>query len=83
MAGKIKKIPIGILNRRVYQQFLDRDIMMNGGMCLLEVKKKRLKGLKGAIERYAEANMHINLEWILEYNGLLTELGVKENIFKL
>jgi len=34
-------------------------------------KKQRLGELRGAVERYLEANQRIPIEWIEEYNELL------------
>jgi len=78
MNNKYIKPPIGVLNRKVYETFLNEDIIMNGGMCLTEVKKQRLDDLQGAITRYAEAKLNIDLDWITEYNELLSEFGIKK-----
>jgi len=83
MNDKYIKPPIGILNRKAYETFLNEDINRNGGMCLTVIKKERMIGLKGAIERYLKAGRHIDIEWVIEYNELLSEFGVKKIEFKL
>ena len=44
-------------------------------------KKQRLGELRGAVERYLEANQRIPIEWIEEYNELLEDIrkGVDDN----
>ena len=44
-------------------------------------KKQRLGELRGAVERYLEANQRIPIEWIEEYNELLEDIrkGVDGN----
>lgn len=44
-------------------------------------KKQRLGELRGAVERYLEANQRIPIEWIEEYNELLDDIwkGVDDN----
>jgi hypothetical protein len=37
-------------------------------------KKQRLGELRGAVERYLEANQRIPIEWIEEYNQLLDDI---------
>lgn len=37
-------------------------------------KKQRLGELRGAVERYLEANQRIPIEWIEEYNELLEDI---------
>ena len=83
MNEKYTLIPIGILNRELYEKFLNEEITINGGMSLKAIRTVRLNDLKGAIERYVEAKIHIEIEWVQEYNELLSELGVKKNEFKL
>jgi len=78
-----KKPPIGVLNKHCYNIYLKDDINLNGGMSLTVIHYDRFMDLKGAIERYLESNLHIDIEWINEYNETLTKLGVKENKFKL
>ena len=77
------KPPIGVLNRKNYETFLNEDIAMNGGMSLAVVKRQRLNDVHDAITRYAEANRHIDIEWIMEYNELLSEFGVNKIEFRL
>lgn len=45
-------------------------------------KKQRLEELRGAVERYLEANQRIPIEWIEEYNQLLDDIR-KESIVQL
>jgi len=78
-----EKPPIGVMSRDFYETTLNDKIIRNGGMCLKIVKTERLKAVKGAIERYAEAKRHIDIEWVKEYNELLSELGVKKIEFKI
>ena len=77
------KPPIGVISRNHYDTVLSDDISNNGGMCLSEIKRIRLYNLKGAIERYASAKRHINIEWIEEYNELLRYFGVDRVTFRL
>ena len=44
-------------------------------------KKQRLGELRGAVERYLEANQKVPIEWIEEYNELLDDIrkGVDDN----
>lgn len=77
------KPPIGVLNRKTYELFLSDRIKENGGMSLVVIKKTRLNDLRGAIERYTEANRIINIEWVTEYNELLSSFGVKDIKFSL
>lgn len=78
MNNKNLKPPIGILPKKIYEMILKKDIAFNGGMYLNEIKKQRVADLKGAIIRYIEAVRYVDLDWIKEYNGLLSELGVKK-----
>ena len=75
--------PIGVLNKRTYEIFLKDDINLNGGMFLTAIHYDRFLDLKGTINRYLKADLHIDIEWVNEYNETLTKLGVKENKFKL
>lgn len=77
------KTPLGVLPRKLYDQFIHEDIYWNGGMCMQKVDEARLDNLRGAIGRYAEANLPINIEWIIEYNERLSALGVKPIGMKL
>ena len=77
------KPPIGVLDKKYYHKFLKDDIEMNGGMCLEDTKLKRLNNLKGAIERYLDANLHIDTEWLNEYNEILNEMGICDKRFTL
>lgn len=83
MKREYAKVPIGVLNKKLYDKILQEDIYINGGMDITEVKSQRVRDLSGAICRYAEANMHIDVAWVAEYNNLLSELGVKKIEFKL
>ncbi len=82
----IKPPLIGINPKYVFDLVTDSHIRDNGGVSeqwVKQNKKNRLEELKSTIERYFNANRHVNSGWISEYNDLLTELGVKQNIFKL
>ena len=83
MTEKHIKPPIGVLNRKMYETFLNEDIANNGGMSLNAVKKQRINDIRGAITRYAEAKRHIDIEWVIEYNELLSELGINKIEFRL
>ena len=37
-------------------------------------KEQRLGELRGAVERYLEANQRVPIEWIEEYNELLEDI---------
>jgi len=82
-AEKAVKPPLGVMSKRHYTAFLREDIDANGGMSLNSIRTKRLGDLNGAIQRYAEAKMNIDIKWINEYNDILSELGVEPNNFKL
>lgn len=69
------KPPLGILPRRLYDQFIHEDIHWNGGMSRQKIHEERLKNLGGAITRYAEANLPVDFEWVIEYNQLLSILS--------
>lgn len=56
---KIKRPPLGIIPKDIY--YLNAD-------------KKRLSDLQDAIARYYNADLPINLEWIKEYNELITKI---------
>jgi hypothetical protein len=77
------KPPIGVLPRKFFEEFLADDIVENGGMCLRQVYEERLAALSGAITRYSEAKLHIDAEWIKEYNYTLALISIEKNIFKL
>lgn len=83
MKNKFKKPPIGVMNKNFYDKIISEDIELNGGMSLNRINEDRLNDLKGAIIRYANDNTHIDIEWVKEYNQKLSELGIKQNIFKL
>lgn len=73
MGERAIKPPLGVLNRKHYELFLGEDIAFNGGMCLSEIQTKRINDLKGAIQRYIEAEWVVNLEWVIELNELLNQ----------
>ena len=56
---KIKCPPLGIIPKDIY--YLNAD-------------KKRLSDLQDVIARYYNADLPINLEWIKEYNELITKI---------
>nr|DAT15495.1 MAG TPA: hypothetical protein [Caudoviricetes sp.] len=58
---KIKRPPLGIMPKDIY--YLNAD-------------KKRLSDLQDAIARYYNADLPINLEWIKEYNELITKINL-------
>ncbi len=80
---KYLRPPLGVIPRKLYGEFLQEDILINGGMCLMVVHEKRLSDLSGAIARYAEVKRHIDPEWVKEYNETLELLSVYKNSFKL
>lgn len=73
---KYIKPPLGILPKVLFDEFLSNDIQSNGGMSLQKVTEDRLSNLKGAISRYLESNEEIDIEWIIEYNQKLKDLGL-------
>lgn len=64
------KPPLGVLHKKLYDEFLMDDIILNGGMCPKYIKDKRLKDLKGAIIRYSSFPFTASPEWIVEYYSL-------------
>lgn len=83
---KIKKHPIGIRPKYIFDLYTEAFIKDSGGISeawVLQNKKNRLEDLKSTILRYFDTNTHIDLKWLVEYNSLLTELGINENKFKL
>jgi hypothetical protein len=80
------KPPIGLTPKFIFDMRIKTIINENGGISesyLKSLKEERLYEIKGAIVRYINANKHIDSEWLVEYNEILTELGVKKNEFKL
>lgn len=71
-------LPLGVLNRKTYENFLNNVICVNGGVSLDYLKRKRLKDLQGAINRYSSDCINIDIEWILEYNEILNYFKTKK-----
>lgn len=78
-----QKPPIGVMDKNIYLEFLKDAIELNGGMCPTQIRRSRMESLKGAISRYVEAKLPIDVEWAIEYNELLKESGIVPNEFKL
>ena len=45
-------------------------------------KEQRLGELRGAIDRYLEANQRVPIEWIEEYNELLEDIRKEVDIIR-
>ena len=76
-------MPLGLLPRKIYEDILNDNIVLNGGMSLDNAKKQRLCDIQNAILRYANAKLNIDLDWIIEYNELLKCFGINKITFKL
>lgn len=63
--------PEGVQEYGRYTRDLHKKITENGGMCIQIIVVNRFNNLKSAIERYVNANITINPEWLEEYNELL------------
>ncbi len=81
--ANIKKPPIGVLPKKLYEEFIAEDILGNGGMSIKCINEKRLNCLSGAISRYTEAQLYVDIEWVKEYNEKLELLGIFKSNFKL
>jgi hypothetical protein len=78
--------PLGVKPKYIFDIEVNKIISVNGGTTtkhLNKIKRQRLEALKGAIMRYTKANLYVDMGWIIEYNVILSDLGVKENKFKL
>ena len=56
---KLSKPPLGVMPKNIYYQ---------------KVYKERLSDLCGAISRYYNSGLPIRIEWIEEYNELITKI---------
>lgn len=72
---KYIKPPLGIMPRFIYCNIINQEIYWNGGMSAQKIMEERLENLKGAIIRYAEAKLPVDIEWVMEYNELLIALS--------
>lgn len=57
---KSSKPPLGLMPKKIHD---------------LRVNTKRLNEVRGAIARYYDAGLKINVEWIEEYNELIESVG--------
>lgn len=56
---KLNRPPLGVMPKNIYYQ---------------KVYQERLSDLCGAISRYYNAGLPINIKWIEEYNELITKI---------
>ncbi|MEK6881456.1 MAG: hypothetical protein AABY22_17670 [Nanoarchaeota archaeon] len=68
------KPPLGVLSKKLYDEFILEDIISSGGMSLKYLKEKRLSNLRGAIIRYAEVGLDIDVKWVIEYNDIINDI---------
>ena len=63
ISGNAIEPPLGLIPKRFHDVFFER------------VKEERLNKVRGAIARYYNAGLKINIEWIEEYNELVDCVG--------
>lgn len=83
MNNKHIKPPVGVIPERVYNDIVSKQISIHGGVSYKKILEDRVDALAGAINRYAQANLPIDMNWVSEYNKKLEILGIKQNKFKL
>lgn len=60
VSSGLVKPPLGLMPKKIHD---------------LRVNTKRLNEVRGAIARYYDAGLKINVEWIKEYNELVESVG--------
>jgi hypothetical protein len=63
ISGNAIEPPLGLIPKRFHDVFFER------------VKVERFNKVRGAIARYYNAGLKINIEWIEEYNELVECVG--------
>ena len=63
MKNKLERPPLGVMPKDIYYERIRID---------------RFNDLCGAISRYYDAGMKINVDWIIEYNELVDYIGKDE-----
>ena len=66
VSGSVIKPPIGLTPKRFYEE---------------RVRVERFNQVCGAISRYYNAGLQINIEWIEEYNDLVESVGYNGKVY--
>lgn len=64
MSEKYKPVPIGVMPKKIYDE---------------QVKVQRFNDVCGAISRYYNEGLEIDIAWVEEYNELIGEIREYEN----
>ena len=77
MSQDLQMPPVGAIPAMIHKQRVDHYISICGGVHLDSLDKSRAIELSGAILQYLSAGLHVNIEWIEEYNEIVVILNEK------